>query len=89
MTVSFYCNCASGGARFQRVQILNPPGSGKDWHRPLGVYGHVECYLKDSIENEKELTCNRQMFTLLQEMIYENNIAPAFFIPIIESQDKV
>ncbi len=49
----------------------------------------MECYLKDSIENEKELTCNRQMFTLLQEMIYENNIAPAFFIPIIESQDKV
>ena len=38
---------------------------------------HIERYLKDSIENEKELTWNRQMLKLIQEMIHENNIAPA------------
>ena len=36
---------------------------------------HIERYLKDSIENEKELTWNKQMLTLIQEMIHENNIA--------------
>lgn len=38
---------------------------------------HIERYLKDSIENEKELTWNGQMLKLIQEMIHENNIAPA------------
>ena len=38
---------------------------------------HIERYLKDSIENEKELTWNRQMLKLIQEMIHENNLAPA------------
>ena len=38
---------------------------------------HIERYLKDSIENEKELTWNRQMLALIQEMIHENNIAAA------------
>ena len=38
---------------------------------------HIERYLKDSIENEKNLTWNRQMLTLIQEMIHENNAAPA------------
>lgn len=38
---------------------------------------HIERYLKDSIANEKELTWNRQMLTLIQEMIHENNTAPA------------
>ena len=36
---------------------------------------HIERYLKDSIENEKELTWNKQMLTLIQEMIHENNKA--------------
>lgn len=38
---------------------------------------HIERYLKDSIENEKEPTWNRQMLKLIQEMIHENNLAPA------------
>lgn len=38
---------------------------------------HIERYLKDSIENEKDLTWNRQMLKLIQEMIHENSIAPA------------
>ncbi len=37
---------------------------------------HIERYLKDSIENEKELTWNGQMLKLIQEMIHENNTAP-------------
>lgn len=38
---------------------------------------HIERYLKDSIENEKDLTWNRQMLALIQEMIHENNAALA------------
>lgn len=38
---------------------------------------HIERYLKDSMENEKDLTWNRQMLGLIQEMIHENNISPA------------
>ena len=38
---------------------------------------HIERYLKDSMENEKDLTWNRQMLTLIQEMIHENNTAAA------------
>ena len=38
---------------------------------------HIERYLRDSIENEKGLTWNGQMLRLIQEMIHENNIAPA------------
>ncbi len=38
---------------------------------------HIERYLKDSIENEKELTWNRQMLALILEMIHANNTAPA------------
>lgn len=38
---------------------------------------HIERHLRDSIENEKNLTWSGQMLTLIQEMIHENNIAPA------------
>ena len=38
---------------------------------------HIERYLKDSMENEKDLTWNRQMLKLIQDMIHENNTAPA------------
>jgi len=38
---------------------------------------HIERYLKDSTENEKGLTWNKQMLELIQEMIHENNTAPA------------
>lgn len=38
---------------------------------------HIERYLKDSIENERGLTWNGQMLKLIQEMIHENNLAPA------------
>ncbi len=38
---------------------------------------HIELYLKDSIENETGFTWNGQMLKLIQEMIYENNLAPA------------
>ncbi len=37
---------------------------------------HIERYLRDSIENEKNLTWNKQMLELIQEMIHENNLAP-------------
>lgn len=37
---------------------------------------HIERYLKDSIENEKNLTWNRQMLELIREMIHGNNFAP-------------
>lgn len=37
---------------------------------------HIGRYLKDSIENEKNLTWNRQMLELIQEMIHENNLTP-------------
>ena len=36
---------------------------------------HIERYLRDSIANEKNLTWNRQMLELIQEMIHENNLA--------------
>ena len=49
-------------------------GHGSD-HQECMV--HIERYLKDIIENEKDLTWNRQMLTLIQEMIHENNAAPA------------
>lgn len=38
---------------------------------------HIERYLKDSIENEKNLTWNKSMLELIREMIHENNISPA------------
>lgn len=38
---------------------------------------HIERYLRDSMENEKDLTWNGQMLKLIQEMIHENNAAPA------------
>ena len=38
---------------------------------------HIERYLRDSMENEKDLTWNGQMLKLIQEMIHENNTAPA------------
>lgn len=38
---------------------------------------HIERYLRDSIENEKSLTWNKSMLELIQEMIHENNLAPA------------
>lgn len=38
---------------------------------------HIERYLRDSIENEKNLTWNSQMLKLIQEMIHENNISHA------------
>ena len=37
---------------------------------------HIERYLKDSIENEKDLTWNQEMLDLIKEMIHENNISP-------------
>lgn len=42
---------------------------------------HIERYLKDSIENEKNLTWNKSMLELIREMIHENNLAPADGIP--------
>ena len=38
---------------------------------------HIERYLKDSMENEKDLTWNGLMLKLIQEMIHENNAASA------------
>lgn len=38
---------------------------------------HIERGLRDSIENEKSLTWNKEMLELIQEMIHENNLAPA------------
>ena len=35
-------NSAPGGARFQQVQVLNPPGSGKDIAEGKGVHREVE-----------------------------------------------
>ena len=46
---------------------------------------HIERHLRDSIENEQNLTWNRQMLALIQEMIHENNIAPQEGI----SDDKI
>lgn len=37
---------------------------------------HIERYLKDSIENEKNRTWNKSMLELIREMIHENNLAP-------------
>ena len=34
--------CAPSGARFQQVQVLNPPGSGKDIAEGKGVHREVE-----------------------------------------------
>ena len=34
--------CAPSGARFQRVQVPNPPGSGKDIAEGKGVHREVE-----------------------------------------------
>ena len=35
-------SCAPGGARFQPVQVRNPPGSGKDIAEGKGVHREVE-----------------------------------------------
>ena len=35
-------DCAPGGARFSRVQVPNPPGSGKDIAEGKGVHREVE-----------------------------------------------
>ena len=35
-------HCAPGGARFLRVQVPNPPGSGKDIAEGKGVHREVE-----------------------------------------------
>ena len=43
-------------------------------HQECMVY--IELCLRDSIENEKNLTWNKQMLELIQEMIHENNISP-------------
>lgn len=37
---------------------------------------HIERYLRDSIENETNLTWNKSMLELIREMIHENNLAP-------------
>ncbi len=42
---------------------------------------HIERHLKDSIENEKDLTWNKSMLELIREMIHENNLASADGIP--------
>ena len=34
--------CVPGGARFSRVQVPNPPGSGKDIAEGKGVHREVE-----------------------------------------------
>ena len=34
--------CAPSGARFQRVKVSNPPGSGKDIAEGKGVHREVE-----------------------------------------------
>ena len=34
--------CAPSGARFQRVRVSNPPGSGKDIVENKGVHREVE-----------------------------------------------
>ena len=35
-------DCAPGGARFQWVQVPNPPGSGKDIAEGKGVHREME-----------------------------------------------
>ena len=45
MENTFQCrfpNCAPSGARFQRVKVSNPPGSGKDIVESKGVHREVE-----------------------------------------------
>ena len=37
-----YLICAPGGARFLRVRVPNPPGSGKDIAEGKGVHREVE-----------------------------------------------
>ena len=37
-----FCVCAPSGARFQRVKVPNPPGSGKDIAEGKGVHREVE-----------------------------------------------
>ena len=41
MDNAFY-TCAPSGARFQQVQVLNPPGSGKDIAESKGVHREVK-----------------------------------------------
>ena len=38
----FLFACAPGGARFSRVQVPNPPGSGKDVAEGKGAHREVE-----------------------------------------------
>ena len=40
--LSVFLRGAPGGARFQQVQVLNPPGSGKDIAEGKGVHREVE-----------------------------------------------
>ena len=40
--LSYPLNSAPSGARFQQVQVLNPPGSGKDIAESKGVHREVE-----------------------------------------------
>ena len=40
--IPLFFMCAPGGARFSRVQVPNPPGSGKDIAEGKGVHREVE-----------------------------------------------
>ena len=42
MFLSPFFSGAPGGARFQQVKVLNPPGSGKDIAESKGVHREVE-----------------------------------------------
>ena len=42
MALVCFCYCAPSGARFQQVQVLNPPGSGKDIAESKGVHREME-----------------------------------------------
>ena len=41
LPAAVFC-CAPSGARFQRVKVPNPPGSGKDIAEGKGVEGDLE-----------------------------------------------
>ena len=41
-TIQAFCLGAPSGARFQRVKVPNPPGSGKDIAEGKGVHREVE-----------------------------------------------
>ena len=55
-----FCVSAPGGARFLRVKVPNPPGSGKDIAESKGVHREVESGCEENTDSRANLRSDGQ-----------------------------